>query len=395
MKIKVLVLTIAAFTVGLVELIIGGVLPQIAGDLGVPVSTAGQLITAYALVYAISGPVLIALTSKAERRKLYLWSLVVFVLGSLLAFWSPSFGVLLISRFVTAASGSLITTLSLTIAVRSVPEKFRARVLGVISMGMSSAIVLGLPLGVLAADRFGWRVLFLFIAVFALLTLLVVYKLMTPIEPQHVMPLRQQLTSLKNIRVAGAHVVTLLMMAGHYTLYAYFTPFLESIMHMGASWISIVYFFFGASAVAGGMIGGILSDTIGVKRSILIIVGVFSLPLFILPFTASLFPLFAVLIFIWGASSWALAPAQQSYLIETAPETSEIQQSFNFSALHAGIAAGSAIGGIVIHRTSSAAYNAWFGGVIVMLAFVAALYTLYHKPSLRHSGKVGHESVDL
>ncbi|OWA35589.1 MFS transporter [Saccharibacillus sp. O16] len=383
MNIKVLVLTLAAFTVGLVELIIGGVLPLIASDLGVSVSTAGQLITAYALVYAVSGPTLLALTAKIERRKLYMLSLVVFILGSLLAFWSPNFSVLLASRFVTAASGSLITTLSLTIAVKVVPESFRARVIGIVSMGISSAIVLGVPLGVLAANHFGWRILFLFIAIFALLAMLVIYKLMEPIAPQQVMPLRQQLASLKNMRVMGAHLVTLLLLAGHYTLYAYFTPFLENVMHLNASWISIVYFFFGLAAVAGGMIGGVMSDSLGAKKSILIVVGVFALSLFILPFTASMIPLFAILVFIWGALSWALSPAQQSYLIEAAPETSEIQQSFNFSALQIGIAAGSAIGGVVIDRAPSVTYNAWVGGLIVVLAFGVALYTLYHKTSSR------------
>ncbi|GGO05042.1 MFS transporter [Saccharibacillus kuerlensis] len=392
MNLKVLVLTIAAFTVGLVELIIGGVLPQIAADLGVSVSAAGQLITAYALVYAVSGPTLLAFTAKIERRKLYLMSLVVFILGSLLAFWSPNFGVLLLSRFVTAASGSLITTLSLTIAVKVVPENYRARVIGIVSMGISSAIVLGVPLGVLAADKLGWRILFLFIAIFAMLTMFVVYKLMAPIEPQQVMPLRQQLASLKNTRVAGAHLVTLLMLAGHYTLYAYFTPFLVNVMNMSASWISIVYFFFGLSAVAGGMIGGMMSDSLGAKKSILLVVGVFALSLFILPFTASMIPLFAVLVFIWGALSWALSPAQQSYLIDAAPETSEIQQSFNFSALQIGIAAGSAIGGVVISHTPSVTFNAWIGGGIVVLAFVVALYTLFHKSSSRRTDGHGQKS---
>lgn len=149
MNFKVVILTIATFTVGLVELIIGGVLPQIAQDLNVSVSTAGQLIMIYALVYAIAGPTLLALTAKIERKRLYLWSMFIFILGSLLAFWSPNYAVLFVSRIITAASGSLIVTLSLTIAVKVVSKAYQARVLGVISMGVSSSIVLGIPAGVL------------------------------------------------------------------------------------------------------------------------------------------------------------------------------------------------------------------------------------------------------
>ena len=68
MNIKVIILTIAAVTVGLVELIVGGILPQIAEDIGISIGAAGQLITVFALVYAISVPVLLSATSKIERK---------------------------------------------------------------------------------------------------------------------------------------------------------------------------------------------------------------------------------------------------------------------------------------------------------------------------------------
>src|SRR5690625_5270382 len=80
---KVFILAIAAITVGLVELIVGGILPIIAKDMQVSTGTAGQLITLFALVYAICGPVLLSITSKFERKKLYLVALLIFFLGNL------------------------------------------------------------------------------------------------------------------------------------------------------------------------------------------------------------------------------------------------------------------------------------------------------------------------
>lgn len=376
MNFKVLILTIATFTVGLIELIIGGVLPEIARDLNVSIGTAGQLITIYALVYAISGPTLLALTSKVERKALYLWSMLAFTAGGLLAFWSPNYEVLFISRMITAASGSLITTLSLTIAVKVVAPQFRARVIGIISMGISSSIVLGVPVGVLIQEALGWRVLFLAIALLTLVAMLIIAVFLAPIPVEKSMPLRAQLASLKNSKILSAHLVTMLLLAGHYTMYAYLTAFLESTMHLNAYWISIVYFVFGLAAVSGGMIGGIMSDRLGSRKSMLIVTGVFALAMFVLPFSAKSVFIFPVVLFIWGALSWALSPAQQSYLIEVAPETSDIQQSFNFSALQIGIAIGSAFGGIVIKNTGAVTINAWVGAGIVVLSFLCALYSL-------------------
>lgn len=82
MNFKVFVLALSTIAVGLVELIVGGILPTIADDFNITLSTAGNLITVFALIYAIAGPVLMALTSKIERKKLYLASLFIFFIGN-------------------------------------------------------------------------------------------------------------------------------------------------------------------------------------------------------------------------------------------------------------------------------------------------------------------------
>lgn len=300
----------------------------------------------------------------------------IFILGSLLAFWSPNYAVLFISRIITAASGSLIVTLSLTIAVKVVSKAYQARVLGVISMGVSSSIVLGIPAGVLIGNAFGWRVLFLIIALLTVVSMIIMHLFMERIPTEHVVPMREQLKSLKNVKVISAHLVTTLTLAGHYTLYAYFTPFLENLMGLNASWVSVAYFVFGLAAVSGGFIGGSLADRFGTAKSILIVVGVFIAVMFLLPFSIHSVYMFAPLLIIWGILSWALSPPMQSYLIENAPESGSIQQSFNFSALQVGIALGSALGGVVIENSESVATNAWVGGTFVIVAFVCGVFSI-------------------
>jgi DHA1 family purine base/nucleoside efflux pump-like MFS transporter len=388
MNLKIYVLTIATFTVGLVELIIGGLLPTIAKDLDVSLSMTGQLITIYALMYAIAGPTLLALTGKIERKKLYISSMLIFTLGCFLAAWSPSYAVLFISRIITATSGSLIVTLSLTIAVKLVPKEFQARVLGVISMGVSSAIVLGVPLGVMAGDYISWRMLFFIIAILTLVAMMTVQFFLEPIHmTEQTVPLKTQLKSLRNPKIASAHIVTALTLAGHYTVYAYLTPFMETLLHLDSFQVSISYFLFGIAAVSGGLIGGILSDKLGSTKSILIIVGTFIAVMFVLPLSTIHLYVFTFVLFIWGILSWALSPAQQSYLIKYAPESSDIQQSFNYSALQIGIALGSLFGGMVLDQTNSVASNAYFGGGIIIVAAVFAVYSLTRKSTLTVSNQ--------
>lgn len=370
---NVYVLAIAAITVGLVELIVGGILPIIADDMQVSTGTAGQLITVFALVYAICGPVLLSITAKYERKKLYLFALGIFFLGNIATYFSPTFTWMMLARIITASSASLVIVLSITITPRIVIPAYRARALGVIFMGVSSSLVLGVPLGIVITNYFGWRMVFLGIALLTIMAFLMVVKYIDPLPDEKVMPLRTQIKALGNIKIASAHFATMFMLAGHYTLYAYFTPFLETTLHLSQNWISITYFIFGIAAVSGGALGGALADKYGVQKTILFVIGAFSVSLFVLPYMTFSFPLFLFVMMLWGALSWALAPPQQEYIIQSDPDTAAIHQSFNNSALQIGIALGSAIGGIVLQKTGSVIAIAHIGSIIVVIAFVFAL----------------------
>lgn len=376
MNSKVYVLAIAAFVVGMVELMIGGILPLIVEDLQVSVAKAGQLISVFALVFAVSGPVLLTLTSRVERKRLYLVSLFMFFLGTLLAYFSETYAVLMASRVFSAMSASLIIVLSITIAVRIVPEAYRARALGLVFMGVSSALVLGVPLGVLVGNAYGWRVLFLGIAVLTLVAFVIVWALLEELEAGEVVSIGQQVRALRSTKIVSIHGMMMLVLAGHYTMYAYLAAFLETTMSFSARWVSAGYLVFGFAAILGGYLGGFFSDRLGPRKAMLWMVAVFAAVLFLLPFSTKVPVMLWLFIFLWGALSWMIAPAQQSYLIEVAPETSDIQQSLSTSSLQVGIALGSAIGGLALDVTGTVAMNAWVGSAVVVLAFGCAWYSI-------------------
>ncbi|MGD8192149.1 MFS transporter [Brevibacillus ginsengisoli] len=372
---RIYILALVSFVVGMVELIIGGILDQVARDFGISVTTAGELITVFSLVFAIAAPVLLTLTAKLERKVLCLWTLMIFFLGNLIAFFSPTFLILLMSRIISAASGSLLIVLCMTIASSIAKEEFRARAIGVIYMGISGSLVLGIPIGLVIGSNFGWRMIFLLISVLTIISMTGVALFLTKIEPKPLIPLRQQLRTLKNSKTMSAQLTSMLFLTGHLTLYAYLTPFLQSTLHLDATWISVFYFIFGISAVFGGGIGGWVADKWGAQRSILLIIFLFTIALFLIPTVTFSIPLFIAVMVIWSALSWAITPAQQSYLIESAPESSEIQQGLNNSALHFGIALGSMIGGMVINQYS-VVYNAFIGGIFTIVAFLCAWFSI-------------------
>ncbi|WP_407270133.1 MFS transporter [Radiobacillus sp. PE A8.2] len=376
MNIKVFILAFATLSVGLVELIVGGILPTLAEDLNIALSTAGQFITVFALIYALAGPILLVITKKIERKKLYLIALLVFSLGNVMTYFSPDFTWMMVARVITAASTALIVVLSLIIAPKIVAPTHRAKAVGLVYMGISSSLVLGVPLGILISNTFGWRVIFLGIAVLSLVAMVLIALFLEDVPGEAAVPLKQQLKAVCSPKIGCAHLATLFFLAGHYTLYAYFTPFLETELHLNSYWISVCYFIFGIAAVGGGALGGTLSDWIGTKKSILMVIIAFVVVLGILPFTTFSLALFIPVMIIWAALSWALAPPQQSYLIQAAPATSDIQQSFNNSALQVGIAVGSAMGGIALEQTGTVAQMPWVGSIVTVIALLCAVYSL-------------------
>ncbi len=385
MNLKVIILALSTIAAGLVELIVGGILPTIAADFNITLGTAGQLITVFALIYAIAGPVLLVLTSKIERKKLYLASLFAFFLGNIMTYFSPNFTFMMVARVLTSISTALIVVLSLTIAVKIVAPTQQAKALGLIYMGISSSLVLGVPLGILISNAFGWRVIFLGIAVLSVGSIVLITLFLERIPGGNTIPLSQQLKAVGSAKIGSAHLATIFMLAGHYTIYAYFTPFLETNLHLNSYWISICYLIFGIAAVSGGAFGGILSDWIGARKSIIIVISAFAIVLFLLPLSTFSLVLFIPVMMVWGALSWSLAPPQQSYLIQTDPATSDVQQSFNNSAIQIGISLGSAIGGIVLNQTGTISSTAWFGSVIAIISLLCAVFSLTRPTMVREN----------
>src|SRR5699024_8594967 len=159
--------------------------------------------------------------------------------------------------------------------------------------------------------------------------MILIIKFFEEIPAGNVQPLLEQLKALTNKKIIFVHLSTMFMLAVHYTVYTYFILFLVTSLYLEASLISVFYFLFGISAVACGVLGVGFFTRIGSKKSILIILGSFSLSLFILPYSTIAMPIFIIAMMIWGGLSWALAPAQQDYIVQTDPVYSDIHQSFN------------------------------------------------------------------
>lgn len=379
---RIYLLAAISFVVGMVELIIGGILDLVASDLGVSTGRAGLLITVFAVVFGISGPVLLYLTRQADRKRVTMAALAAFFIGNVSAVFSDSYVVLLVSRVISAASGSLLSVLCLTLAAQISKPEYRGRAIGLVIMGISGSIVLGLPLGVSLGHAFGWRSPFIVVSALTLILAAGVAVFFGKAAANSPASLKEQWRALRDKKVFFGQMTTFFFLAGHFTLYGYLTPFVIATKGFDSAWITTVYFVYGAAAVTGGGLAGLSADKFGVRPTLLTAVVLLGVCLLLIPHAP--LALFWIVLVIWGVLSWSITPPIQSHLVQLSPETADIQQSLNNMALHLGIALGTMVGSFVVDHWSIA-YNPLVGAVFVAAALGSALISLQKKRGMRAS----------
>lgn len=102
------------------------------------------------------------------------------------------------SRVICAASGSLIIALSVTLASSVVEPHFRARAIGIIFMGISGSLVLGVPLGLVLGNAYGWRAPFVLISILTVIAIACISLFLTKVPPTSVLSIREQIATLKD-----------------------------------------------------------------------------------------------------------------------------------------------------------------------------------------------------
>ncbi|MCM3238737.1 MFS transporter [Heyndrickxia oleronia] len=368
---KVYVLALISFLVGTSNYIVSGILDRIAETLGTSVAAAGQLITVYSLAYAIGTPILMALTAKMDRRKLLLYSLGLFIAANLLTFILSGFGFFIAARIITALGAGVVTVNALSIAAKIAPPGKQASAIANVTMGITASLIIGVPLGRMVASAFGWKAVFLAIAIVGVIAMLVIAAVIPRMQGDKPVPLIKQFALLKKPQVLVALAITFFWLGGYSLAYTYISPFLLDVTHLNESLISAALFVFGIASLIGSKVGGYSADKQGIKYTLVsgMVLHVISLILLSLV-GQSVIAVFAILI-LWSFAAWSSAPAQQFNLISLVPESSGVMLSLNSSMMQLAMAVGAGIGGLIVNRVSLASIT-WFGAIGVLLAIIAA-----------------------
>lgn len=367
---NVILLAFATFATGTAENIIVGILPDVSGGLGVSLALAGQLTAVFSIVFALSAPLALVLMSRIERRRLLLYAMGLFVASNLVAASSPDFTTMVIARVGMAMASATVCLVATMLATELVEERMRGRAIGILFMGISGSLVFGVPTGMVISEFAGWRGVFVVLALLAALVLMAGWYSL-PASGVRKSAHSGYRTHLGKIPLAMAQFVSILMIGGHFVLFAFLAPYMTEVVGVDGGNIVLAFSVLGLAGVSGGFLGGWFADCFSPRAALLVTPAAYLLALVAIPLLEGMPWLMFATMMIWACISWMISPVVQSFLIATGPDTAEAGISLNFSAMHIGVGLGTAMGGLSLDATSIHALP-WVGTGLAAGAVVAS-----------------------
>ncbi|MET0209438.1 MAG: MFS transporter [Burkholderiaceae bacterium] len=366
---SIAILATAAFVLVTTEFLIVGLLPAMARDLSMSISAAGLLVTLFAFTVMLFGPLLTAWVAHFERKRLFVVILLIFAASNALAAMAPNIWVLALARFIPALALPVFWgTASETAGQLAGPGR-AGRAVSSVYLGISAAMLFGIPIGTLSAGAIGWRGAFWLLAALSLLTAVMLQWGMPTLRSPQRLRLSEQMRILRDPRFVANVALSVVVFTAMFTAYTYLADTLERAAGIPKQQVGWWLMGFGAVGLFGNWLGGRW-----VERRPLAVTALFSI-LLALGMAASMAFVddrrwLVIALALWGIANTALYPICQIRVMKAASHAKALAGTLNVSAANAGIGLGAIVGGaaIPVWGTASVGYVA---AAIALVAVVA------------------------
>lgn len=365
--VSVCALAVGAFIFNTTEYIPIALLSDIGQSFDKPATEVGMMITVYAWIVALLSLPLMLMTKNIERRKLLLMLFALFALFHVLSFFSWNFNILLVSRIGIALTHAVFWSITASLAVRLAPTGKTNQALGLLSTGTVLAMVLGIPLGRVVGQYFGWQLSFLLIGVCAAGVMLVLAKNLPTLPSQNTGSLSSLPSLFKRRNLMLLYTMTVLIITAHFTAYSYIEPFVLQVGGFKAEQVTIVLSLYGLAGFAASYLFGKWFA----KSQRLFMLGAVAVillsALLLLPFATFPYAVYA-LVFIWGVAIVIVSLGMVSKVLAFASDATDVANSIYSGLYNVGIGGGALLGHYV---------TTWFGlsniGIVGALLAAAGL----------------------
>lgn len=372
MPLALLALAIGAFGIGTTEFVIMGLLPEVAGTYGVSIPTAGFLVTGYALGVVLGAPLMTVLGTRIPRKRMLMLLMALFVVGNVLSALAPAFGVMLAGRVVASLAHGAFFGIGAVVAAELVAPEKKAGAIAMMFTGLTVANVVGVPLGTLVGQHFGWRVTFLIVASLGVLGLVGIARLVPDLSRAEGVRIRDELAAFRNAQVLLAMGMTVLGFGGVFAAITYITPMLTDVAGFAPASVSWLLVLLGLGMVVGNLVGGRFADR-ALMPMLYTSLGALAVVLALFTLTAHTKAGAAVTLVLIGALGFATVPPLQKRVLDQAAGAPTLASAVNIGAFNLGNALAAWLGGLVIAAGLGWTAPNWVGAALAASALALAV----------------------
>ena len=365
-------LSLGVFGLVTAEFLPVSLLTPISQDLGITPGTAGQTITATAVIGAIAGPGVVIGTRNLDRRWVLLTLTVLLIVSSTIAALANSLPMLLAARLLLGVGLGGFWAMSAALAMRLVPEHLMPRAMAVVFTGVSVATVCAAPLGAWIGATLGWRAAFALSAGVGILAFLVQALSVPSLPPRGSASLSTMMSLLFRPRVRIGLIVTLIIVPGHFAGFTYIRPYLEEIPRFSVEMISLVLLAYGVAGFFGNLLGGVIAGR-STTVSIAFGAGLLSASALLMLWAGALAPVSWAAIVLWGLGFGILPVSIQTHVTRAASDEAESVGAMLLTTFQVAISSGAVLGGLLVDTQGPLGVVTFVGivcalGSVVMLA---------------------------
>lgn len=374
MPLALFALALGAFGIGTTEFVIVGLLPEVAEDLSVSIPRAGMLVTGYALGVVVGAPLMTAAGSRLPRKTMLLVLTGFFIAGNLICALAPTYGVLMAGRLVAALNHGAFFGIGSVVAAGLVAPAKRASAIALMFVGLTVANVLGVPMGTLLGQHFGWRSTFWAVTAFGVVGLLAIAVCVPRQERDGTGGLRSEMAVFRRPQVWLALAMTTLGFAGVFASFTYLAPMMTDVAGFSSGAVAWLLVLFGCGLSVGNILGGKAADRALMPTLYVVLAGLAAV-LLVFVLTARAPVPAALTIAVFGAVGFATVPPLQMRVMQKAGEAPALASAANIAAFNLGNAIGAWLGGVAVDQGLGYTAPNWVGALLALTGLGVAVFS--------------------
>ena len=345
------ILVVGVFGILNTEMGVIGILPYVSSDYHVDLTTAGLLISLFALGVGVAGPTMPLIFSRFPRKPIMLLVLGIFTVCNALSVVTTDFDTLLMLRVIPSIFHPVYCAMAFSVAAE-LGGKNAPREVAKINIGVSAGMVVGVPISNFLAETITLSASMTFFALVTAAALIATIIFVPSMKQQKPLSYGSQVSVLRRPMVWASIFAVIFLNGSVFGCFNYLAAYLTDVTKLAPTMVSILLFAYGLCNMVGSMIAGRLLTVQPMWTAKLFPIALSTVYLILYFGGSEAAVSMSILTVIWGILGGINGNINQYWLSHAAPEAPDFANGLFLTAANVGTMAATTFCGLFIEKFS-------------------------------------------